>query len=244
MKNLTYKTADLTLKQAEEGGARTFSGYASIKGNIDLDGDMIVDGAYRDIPAFIAEGALLAGHKTDAMGIGMVTDAREDSKGLWVEGQFFDTPDAIAVYSKLKARMDAGKSCPMSFGFMLNESSWVTESGREYRKITGLTPKEASFVVVAANPLAGVAAIKGITGMPPDEQLGALLDGFSDWKNRIKTFNEDRKQGLSDARIEQLASLTKELSELYESALSKKLASEKILNDLAERFESLAKEQV
>ncbi len=238
--NTIYKSGQLELKAAS-GGPLTFAGYASVKNNIDLDMDMIVDGAYQDLDSFVIDGAVLAGHEKEALGVGIITLAKEDDRGLWVEGQFFETDDARSCHAKLTARMAAGKSCPMSFGFLLKSWAWITDAnGNEYRQITGLSPKEASFVVVPANPLAGVATIKSITGMPPDEQLKSLLDGLLDWESRLSTFEKDRKQGLSDARIVQLKEVADKCLSLHDVCISRRKEAEAVLRDLQAAFEKIA----
>lgn len=99
-----------------------FEGYGSTFGNTDLQGDIVQKGAFRKT---ISENngvfPLLSQHD-HTKEIGLVT-AREDDRGLFVEGKFHTDDDgnllelAREEYFKMKRRQEAGRPMQMSIGY-------------------------------------------------------------------------------------------------------------------------------
>lgn len=156
---VAIKTKSFKVKAEEsESSIGVFTGYASVFGNVDSYGDVMVQGAFADtlkewegrkIPVFY-------GHDlTDPMNnIGYVESAEEDDTGLLVRC-VVDTEgpgNGPIVYKLLKeARIDR-----MSFGFYVNDADH--KDGKTYIKSVSLL--EVSVVPAPANPEAAISEVK------------------------------------------------------------------------------------
>lgn len=153
MPALEYKQLNLELKQLDaETGA--FEGYAAVFGNIDRVGDRIEPGAIKNLAELVQRGSLLWQHDAREV-VGILERAEQDDYGLRVWGRFHSTPRAQEVRTIVAERAAAGKSTPMSIGYLPKDYYWETsaEAG-EVRVLTAIEVYEVSFVVVGANPLA------------------------------------------------------------------------------------------
>lgn len=150
------------------GEAGTFSGYASIFGNVDLGGDVISkDEPFKEIVRnpdskvivlFSHDsGGLFASSAAGGMPIG-VADVEQNSKGLKFDGQLvMDDPFCQRVHTHMKAKTLTG----MSIGYdVLPGGSRAMESG--VRELTALKLWEISPVIWGMNPKAGIDAVKSI----------------------------------------------------------------------------------
>ena len=178
---LKIKSADI-----EEG---IISGYASVFGNVDSYGDIVVRGAFsrflaelrvkdKVIPVFY--GHNMADPRAN---IGRVLELREDERGLWFEAQLDLSGDTYGrlVYEQLKdGRLDS-----LSFGFSVVDGA-NTEAGYELRE---LELYEISVVPIPANQEALITEVKAgraISAKNMDlirrayEALGELLDAYGD----------------------------------------------------------------
>lgn len=136
-----------------------FEGYASVFGNTDSYGDIVVKGAFdRTLKSWGEKGdpiPLLWGHDLNDpfSNIGTIDSAEEDDRGLKVRGTFdLDNPKAAQVYKLAKGRRTTG----MSFAYAVNDSE-QTDDGN---LLKDLDLFEASIVPIGANPEAGVLAVK------------------------------------------------------------------------------------
>lgn len=136
-----------------------FEGYASVFGNVDSYGDIVVKGAFADTLAEWQEKGdpipLLWGHDfaDPFSNIGAIDSAEEDDHGLKVRGTFdLDNPKAAQVYKLAKGRRTTG----MSFAYNVIDS----ERKDDANYLKALHIYEASIVPIGANPLAGVDAVK------------------------------------------------------------------------------------
>src|SRR5688500_20293766 len=117
-----HKYIDLAQMKAITDGAGGFEGYASVFGELDDVGDIILPGAYADtIPTFLEQGFTAQSHDWNVAGgvIGFPTEAREDGEGLFIRNAFHSTPDAQAVRTKVLERKAAGKRVSLSIGYDL-----------------------------------------------------------------------------------------------------------------------------
>lgn len=104
-------------KSLNEGDGRLI-GHASVCGNLDDVGDIILAGAYENLSEFSGSGFLAGDHQwTFSQEVGLVLSAKEDSKGLLAEYEFHSTPDAQAIRQKILKRMKLGKPVKMSIGY-------------------------------------------------------------------------------------------------------------------------------
>ena len=140
--------------QFKAAGDGTLSGHASIFGNVDLQGDVVVPGAFKEIVTN-AEGRipLLWQHDTQKP-IGVATVA-EDAKGLAFAAKLvLDDPLAKTA----RAHVKAGSVRGVSIGFSVLEGGARFVDG--VRHLVALKLYEISLVTFAANPLAGVESVK------------------------------------------------------------------------------------
>lgn len=176
-KNFAFK-AD----QVNEDG--TFSGYASVFGNIDHGNDIVAPGAFTESIAGIkASGAPLPAlwQHDYTQPIGGYTDLREDSKGLYVQGFLMksDIAKAQEAHALLQRKVVRG----MSIGYYTIDSS--TDERTNVRTLKKLDLVEVSLVTFAMNDLAQVDQVKSILQdgrLPSLKEFEAFLreaGGFS-----------------------------------------------------------------
>lgn len=168
---VAIKTKSFKVKAEEsESSVGVFTGYASVFGNVDSYGDVMMKGAFADtlkewegrkIPVFY-------GHDlTDPMNnIGYVESAEEDDTGLLVRCVVdIEGPgNGPVVYKLLKE----GRIDRMSFGFYVNDADH--KDGKTYIKSVSLL--EVSVVPAPANPEAAITDVKSkkeAEGMTPEE---------------------------------------------------------------------------
>jgi hypothetical protein len=160
MKPAMKKTANFPfeIKTISETGA--FSGYASVFGNEDLWGDIVVAGAFSKS---IAEKkpAMLWQHNSDEP-IGVWVVLAEDEKGLYVEGQLLINGVARAkeAYELLVAKAISG----MSIGYVPVVWEWQKkeDSRNEIRLLKEVDLWEISLVTFPANTEARVGDVKDL----------------------------------------------------------------------------------
>lgn len=141
------------IKAAPDSGV--FTGYASVFGNVDLGGDIVERGAFKE---FVANRdgrvVVLWQHDINAP-IGTAT-VRQDDRGLAFEGELvLDDDKARSALAHMRARSVEG----MSIGFD------ILPGGQRYREdgarvLTALKLWEISVVTWGMNPLAGVEVAK------------------------------------------------------------------------------------
>lgn len=143
---LLYKTLslnDVALKLEGEGGK--FAGYASVFDGKDDIGDTIMKGAFAASLAQ-AQPKMFFNHKWD-MPIGKWTVAKEDSHGLYVEGEL--TP-GLSLANDVHAAMKHGTLDGLSIGGMLKKGDYdELPTGRVIHKWSRLL--EVSPVVFPAD---------------------------------------------------------------------------------------------
>lgn len=151
-------TSKLEIKSLnEDSGA--FSGYGAVFNNIDHDGDIIRKGAFSDTLQSWEEKsalpALLWMHDL-SQPLGTYTDMREDSKGLYVEGQLLINDDPLA--KKAFAHMKAGSVSGLSVGFQTKDYEF--DHSNNTRIIKAVDLFEISLVSLPANDETRITNIK------------------------------------------------------------------------------------
>lgn len=134
---------------SEEG---VFTGYASVFGNIDSYGEVVVKGAFkssleeRELPFSVYWSHQMA---DPMMNIGKTLEIREDDHGLFVKGQLdLDSPMGAQVYRLIKD----GRVNQMSFAFDVEDYKFAeTEEDGEFVELHKLKLHEVSIVEVGAN---------------------------------------------------------------------------------------------
>ncbi len=164
---------NFSLKSMREDGS--FSGYASVFGIVDLQNDIIIQGAFaHSISGNPSNIKLLWQHQVD-IPIGVFTTIIEDTYGLYVEGRLLmDVAKGREAYSLLKNGAING----LSIGYNVIESSYNDESN--IRMITDLNLWEISLVTFPANENAVVISVKNaqdvLTETDSNTQLLRAID--------------------------------------------------------------------
>jgi HK97 family phage prohead protease len=133
-----------------DGDAGTFSGYASCFGGVDSYGDTIIKGAFES-SLRSGKPKMFFNHDWN-MPIGKWTRAKEDDKGLFVEGEL--TP-GLSISEDVRAALKHGTVDGLSIGGYLKKGDYEeTEGGRIIRKWSNLM--EVSPVVFPADSAARI----------------------------------------------------------------------------------------
>ena len=199
---LRVKSADL-----EEG---VISGYASVFGNVDSYGDIVVKGAFAEFLKEAGEtGKIIPvfyGHNIEdpKANIGSVTELYEDDRGLFFRAKLDLSGDTYGriVYAQLKdGRLDS-----LSFGYRVLDAR-MTDSGYELME---LELYEISVVPIPANREARITEVKAGRTIPVKnmdlirrayEALGELLDAYED---DPEITDDDGRKGFPVAEIRAL----------------------------------------
>ena len=182
----------------EEG---QFTAYASVFGNVDSYGDVVLKGAFDDsltnwkdsgqnIPA-------LWGHDTydPFSNIGHVLDAKEDERGLLVTAQLdLENPKAMQVYRLVKGK----RINQMSFAYDVIDSGSAELDGQKVQELKKLNLYEVSVVPFGANSETEILAVKAAAD--------ALLTGAKSGRS-ISSKNEGELRKAYDALGAVLSSL-------------------------------------
>lgn len=159
------KNAAVAVKAGPEDGLDEgqFTAYASVFGNVDSYGDVVVKGAFaKTLATWAAKDAvlpLLFGHRLDDpdYNIGHIVTATEDDRGLLVTGQLdLESPKAQQVYRLLKGR----RIDQMSFAYDIVEGVSVTTDGEHVYELRELDLYEVSVVPIGANSETEILAVK------------------------------------------------------------------------------------
>lgn len=188
------------LKIKATGDDGTIEGYGSVFGVRDSYSDVIAAGAFEaSIKEHRAAGtlpAMLWQHDSDQP-IGVWTEMREDSTGLFVKGKLaLDTVKGKEAYSLLKL----GALNGLSIGFVSKQ--WSYDKSNEIRTLTEIDLWEVSLVTFPANKEARITGVKaadigGITTIRQAEKM--LRDaGFS--TDAAKAFIAEVKRIALDER--------------------------------------------
>lgn len=163
---MKIKQFTIESKAIDAAGEGRFTGYASVFGNIDLAGDMVIPGAFEEsLKDFSPDGAgipLLWRHRTDDpfMNLGATVGAKEDEHGLWVDCQIdLETANGKQSHKLLKQK----RVGQMSFAYDVLEGAWVDrkpEEGGSYYELRKLAIREVSIVQFGANGETAILTVK------------------------------------------------------------------------------------
>ncbi len=191
--NVEYITVPLEIKSLESG---QFEGYGSTFGNVDLGGDVVMKGAFKDsLERWRAEGEwpqMFWMHRPDQIP-GKWLDMHEDAKGLKVKGQLLPTTIGNDVQILMKARAVRA----LSIGFSLDEPGDF-EFLKGTRQLHRINLWETSPVSMPMNPKARINAVKA--------RLQANGVSLTDFKRELEHWF--REKGLSKSQSISLASRT------------------------------------
>lgn len=212
------KTLDLGVLEFKAlSGERTFSCYGNVKGNIDHALDRVVDGAYRDsIASHKAAGTMpkfFWMHNPWDTPVGVWTAMEEDSKGLYLEGKFSNTPKGNELYELYKDNaLDS-----FSIGYRVKDEKWNSTLG--CNDLIKIDVREISAVTFACNEESRLVEIKSKLGegkVLTKAELRALLEsvpaGLS--KRQIERITADYKPSGDEIDLEEVKGLL-ELSSIF-----------------------------
>ena len=172
---MEFKSLTLELKADAQG---VVSGYGSVFGGVDAYGDTVMPGAFTKSLAK-RKPKMLWQHDMDEP-IGVWDDAREDAKGLFVQGRLaMKTEGGMEAYELLS--MGAIDGLSIGFRTVADE---IVQGGTRLLKEVDLY--EVSFVTLPADQSATVTNIKS---QMTERSFETLLrqQGFSRWDAKIIT---------------------------------------------------------
>lgn len=173
----TINIADAELKV--DGDTGRFAGYASVFGGVDAYGDTIIKGAFESTLRNNGKPKMFYNHDWN-IPIGKYPVAKEDDKGLFVEGEF--TP-GMNLSAEVRAAMKHGTLDALSIGGYIKKGDYdETETGRVIRRWSNLV--EVSPVVFPADSAARIDA-GSVKVMDLDEAL-ADVDTIRDFERLLR----------------------------------------------------------
>lgn len=180
-----------------------FEGYASTFGNVDLDGDIIGQGAFKESLKEHSPSLLWQHDMGEPLGI--FTSIKEDQKGLFVKGRM-PIEDTL-VKGRVIPQMRAGSVRAMSIGFSVQDYEY--EKGTGTYTFTKVMLWEISLVTIPANPKAVVTDFKSLEDMVSLKEISAYLKnlGLSNKKcniiiSKVKSFARDEQDNASHSDYE------------------------------------------
>jgi len=148
----------LDIKATDIAADGTFSGYASVWGEVDSYNEIVVKGAFKaSLKAWAKRGKLprLLWQHNSAQPIGIFLSMVEDEKGLFVTGRLaLDTERGKEAYALLKM----GALDGLSIGYVATE--WLTDQKAGTVTLTVIDLWEVSLVTFPAGPSARVDSVK------------------------------------------------------------------------------------
>lgn len=178
-KSLSLTDCDIKM----DGDSGRFSGYASVFGGVDSYGDTIIKGAFETTLRRDGKPKMFYGHDAfSGIPIGKWLSAKEDDKGLLVEGEL--TP-GVTLANDVRAALKHGTLDGLSIGGYLKAGDFEqsADGGRVIKKWSRLI--EVSVVAFPADSAARVdlssvkSAIADIETIQDFERLLRDAGGFS-----------------------------------------------------------------
>lgn len=212
------KDFDISAKADAPETEGQFTGYASVFGNKDSYGDIVLAGAFADsLKTFGAGGAGIPvywRHRMDdpLMCIGQTVEAKEDDHGLFVHVQLdLESENGAQTYKLLKA----GLVKQMSFAYNVLEGAFVeSEDDGYYYELRKLDIFEVSVVPVGANTETEILAVKAAAdaaaagvkaGRPMSPDAKSQIEGAIQVLNEALAENPDQTKaaGTPEAKAEE-----------------------------------------
>lgn len=178
---MQHKDTPVKVKAGPDAGLAEgqFTAYASVFGNRDSYGDVVMPGAFTNTLAdWKASGnpiPVLFGHNMSDpdFNIGSVVDAVEDDHGLKVTAQLdLENPKALQTYRMLKG----GRVNQMSFAYDVLDGGPGVVNGEDVYELRDLKVYEVSVVTIGANQETEVLAVKSAAdALASDVKAGRVL---------------------------------------------------------------------
>lgn len=215
------KSFKLSLKATGDSGE--FEGYASTFGNEDLGGDVVVQGAFTKTIGENPHPPVLWGHNLAEV-IGITSEMREDSKGLFVRGELLinDVARAKEVHSLAKRGAVKG----LSIGYDSVKADYGKDGDKFIRYLKEVKLYEYSFTPIPMNQSANLTDVKTFDAVLSDLKAGRVISAAN--RSRLERIVEEVSALLASddteeeaaksadeppsALVEQLKSLKEEMS--------------------------------
>ena len=161
---MSLKTLDFGFEVKEVTASGNFTGYGSVYNVVDQGDDIVASGAFAEsIETLMAKKRLpsmLFGHRAGELPVGAYQSMREDSTGLWLDGNIAIDTQKGGDLHKLMMMKPVPAISGLSVGFITREDSFDRLTG--VRTIKKADLFEVSIVNFPMNDLARVQSVKGI----------------------------------------------------------------------------------
>lgn len=158
MKDLEFKSFQISEHKADESGNLVIVGYGAIFGNLDSYGDIIQPGAFAETLSERKERIAFCYQHDTWNPVGKILEISEDSKGLLLKVMI------SAAEMDIQTKVREGILKEMSIGYRVMEAKEEDREGENVRLLTKLKLYEVSLVTIAANPLAIITGMKSEEG--------------------------------------------------------------------------------
>lgn len=199
-----------------DGDTGQFTGYASVFGNRDHGGDVVMAGAFSRTIGERFGAKLIKVFRNHRDPVGMPLELREDERGLFVHGQLnLDKPIGRETLAELKS----GELSHMSFAYDVVRSERGEDStGRPVMKLLDLELYEVGPVYWPMNEAARIESVKSIrealgtspVGLTLPNVVSLLRSSVAELEQKGEVTDEQRQQ-IKDA-LRDLGPLTRTLS--------------------------------
>lgn len=218
---MSLKTLDFGFEVKEVTASGNFTGYGSVYNVVDQGDDIVASGAFAEsIAALMAKKRLpsmLFGHRAGELPVGAYQSMREDSTGLWLDGNIAIDTQKGGDLHKLMMMKPVPAISGLSVGFMTRDDSYDRVTG--VRTIKKADLFEVSIVNFPMNDLARVQNVKGIELIEDLKSAEQYLREVGLSRTEAKAFVARLKGlGQSDAdggRMQQIVEALKRRSEVY-----------------------------
>lgn len=161
---MAIKTLDFGFEVKEVTAAGNFTGYGSVYGIVDQGDDIVAQGAFAESLATLAAKnrmpSMLFGHQSGQLPVGAYQAVKEDSAGLWLDGNIaIDTQRGGDLHKLMKMKPVSAIS-GLSIGFVTRDDSFDRVTG--VRTIKKADLWEVSLVNFPMNDSARVQTVKSI----------------------------------------------------------------------------------
>jgi uncharacterized protein len=180
---VSWETKARPVKASTDEAGR-FTALVSVFGNVDLEGDMVMPGAFKRTLEERGLPPIFYSHQWWDGPIGATEKAEETEGGLVIEGRLF--LDLAEKARTVHASMAAGQLREFSFAYEVVESKSETRDGQDVRLLEELELYEVGPTLVGMNPATELIDVRSGLRLPraaapeheeasTDEEEGAAI---------------------------------------------------------------------
>ena len=207
MPMMTKQRLDVPLKIKSVSDSGEFEGYGSVFGVKDSYADIVMPGAFlNSLSQWKEKGALpaLLWQHQMAEPIGIYTEMREDSTGLYVKGRLLIDDDPLS--KRAHAHMKAGSLSGLSIGYILKDYEY--DRSKDAFLLKEIDLWEVSLVTFPSNDEARVSDVKSAFArgeLPTQKSIERVLRDVGLSRTQAKAFMAKDYDALSLRDVEQEA---------------------------------------